>query len=131
MTIQGETLPSAILGDATCMHQCVYLYMYTLYIQRYRDTGRYRDTTHTHTHTHIQHNHTNTISYKRKIFQQKNLIFQSLDWIKVLPRASTKISPSLLEKSKLEYNSISLLIWNTLIGLSPTVCKMCTVPLRV
>ena len=117
MTIPGETFPSAILGN-TNIYTSMYVpfYVYVISIQRQ---------------THTLHGYTNTISYKRKIFQQKNIILQWLDWIEVSPGASTKTSPSLLENSKLGYNSNSLLIWKTLIGPSLTICKMYTMPLRV
>ena len=79
------------------------------------------------THTHIRRLHSHTICYKHKIFYQKIIILQKLDWID----ASPKTSPSLLENSKFGYNSNCLLTWKTLISLSPTVRKTCTVPLRV
>ena len=60
MAIQGETLPSAILGDAH-----VYASMCVPYT--YRDIN---------THTYTLYSQPNTISYKRKIFQQKIIILQ-------------------------------------------------------
>ena len=62
MTIQGETIPFAILGDThVYASMCVPLQVYIV---------------HTKIQTHTVHSHTNTISYKRKIFQQKIIILQ-------------------------------------------------------
>ena len=58
MTIQKATSPSIILGDAhVYASMCVPLHAYIMQ---------------TEIQTHTLHNHTNPISYKRKIFQQKN-----------------------------------------------------------
>ena len=74
MSVQGETLPSAILGDAHIYASiCVPLH---LYIRRIVIETCACVRTHKHTHTHIQHGHTKTISFKRKIFQVRIIILQ-------------------------------------------------------
>ena len=62
MTVQGETLPSGILGN-THMYTSMSVPWHIYIIHKQRQT-------------HALHSHTNTISYKRKFFQQKNIILQ-------------------------------------------------------
>ena len=61
VTIQRIILPFVILGDAfVYVSMCVPLHAY-IHLT-YRDTN-----------IHTLHSHTNTISYKHKIFEQKNI----------------------------------------------------------